>query len=224
MFRTWYQTKTRDAAKSCWFGAIALIPASLIAATITWWAIFVAMLMGPGLLFKLSWTAVSIMTWVILVVLFAWQFTRGRRHKEEYKFSGRPFTNTEWAAIRLSGETWLTFVFDPSAGSAFVTFLAAWFLTAPKLAALSLVLHSRATCLNADDVEAYVPVLRELMRAKSGIPLEELVERHKIADPVEMLRTLTAIDGVVALTQDDLSLTIAPRLAQEYQDWIRDNS
>ena len=69
-----------------------------------------------------------------------------------------------------------------------------------------------------------MPVLRELMRAKSGIPLEELVERHKIADPVEMLRTLTAIDGVVALTQDDLSLTIAPRLAQEYQDWIRDNS
>lgn len=224
MFRTWYQTKTREAAKSCWFGAIALIPVCLIAATITWWAIFIGMLIGPGHLLDLSWTGCSISAWVILAVACVWQFTRGRNHKEEYKFSGRAFSNTEWAAIRLSGETWLTFVFDPSAGRAFVTFLAAWFITAPKLAGLSLILHARAKRLNADTIEAYMPVLCELMQAKSAIPLNELAERHKIADPIDMLRTLTAIDGVVALTQDDLSLTIAPRLTQEFQDWLRDNS
>ena len=219
MFRDWYHLKTTEAARNCWYGAVALIPATFIAATVTWWVIFVSLYMGLGALMELSYQATSVLCWIILGITFAWQFWCGQRHTEEYNFSGRPLSATESAAIRFSGESWTVLLFDPKAGRAFITFLAAWFVTAPKLASLAVMLHERANRLNDDQIDAYMPALKNLLAATSAISVEELARQSKLKDPGEMLRTLTAIDGVVALTQDDLALTVAPRLTHEFEEW-----
>jgi hypothetical protein len=224
MFRDWYKLKTTEAAKNCRFGAAALIPATIIAATITWWVILVVMYLGPVMLFPLSHSTVSACCWIILGLTFAWQFFLGQGHSEEYNFSGKPLSATEMAAVQFTGESWAIFLFDPKAGRAFVTFLAAWFVTAPKLASLAIVLHERAKRLNADQVEKFMPAMKVLLMSKSAVPVEELAAQSKIAEPVEMVRTLTAIDGVVMLTEGGFSMTVAPRLAHEFETWSANNS
>jgi hypothetical protein len=220
MFREWYHTKVIEANKSCRFGSIALIPAAMIAATVTWWVTYILLSIGPKTVFNISGESISVVCWIMLPILFVWHFKVGERVKEEHGGSGKPLTTTELAATRYGGETWMKFIVDPNSGIVLLNFLAAWFITAPKLLSLALILHERVARLSGSQADTCLPALRHLFEAAGSVPITELAEQgKKKLDPIEVMRTLTALDGIVTETESVLSLSIAPRVVREFEDW-----
>jgi hypothetical protein len=118
----------------------------------------------------------------------------------------------------------MSFIVDPNSGSVFLNFLAAWINTGPRLALLAIILHERAGRLRGSQVDASMPALNTLIGSKESVPIDQLAKICKGSDPIETMRTLTALDGVNAATDPELSLIVSPRLAQEFADWALEES
>lgn len=184
--------------------------------------VFLAILIGFGTLLHLTGSQLVLGAWAILAVIFVWQFLAGHLFKEEYRFSGKPLSMSEWTMIRMSGSSFAVFLFDPAAAGAFVTVLTALFLSAPRMLQLAVGLVQRAQVLQRLDRSTTLRILSTMMKGESRLSLDEIRERFSPPSMTELIGGLTALDGFVLIgtDTDSPSLTVAPRLTEDYKDWL----
>ncbi len=204
-------------------GAIGLIPLSMLAASVTWWMVYVMLYRGLGFLLELSHAQISSICWAFLGTVYVWHFLAGCRFTEEYSFNGPPHTFADRMMMRMSSRGHAAaFVADPSMAISAATYLTAWFLLSPQLLALSIAMFRRTLALKRLDDQTAERVLATMMKGQSRLPLTELRERFQPASETELIGGLTALDGVVLIgaETDSPALTVAPRLNEDYKDWL----
>lgn len=202
----------------CRVGSLVLIPGAAVAAVITWWLVWVTILMGLGVLFKLSWDTIDLFAYGFLVTLFVWQFTAGRSYRESYQFSGRKTSELEISLMQASGYGW-AYIFEPGVANAFVRVLSLLYLTAPRMVALAFMLHQRAGRLQKMDVNQCGRLMSMLLKAEGRVSFEEIERAFPESDLRDLVVPLSDIDGVVFLNKNGPALTLAPRVAEEYAKW-----
>ena len=215
----WFAGYIERSAKYCRIGSIVLIPLSLFVAWLTYWIIWVTLWIGFRPLFSLSNDAVGYLSYFFLATIFAWQFLRGSRFEETYRFSGESEAGTiSLNFARASGNGWVI-LFDPGVAHGFVRVIALLYLTSPGMLGLALMLHRKADRLNQMDVPACSRVIGMLMRAQGRVLIEKIAAEFPDVDLSRIVPPLADVDGVVFLEKDGMGLTLAPRFMEEFTEW-----
>ncbi len=217
----WLQVRVVNQSRLCLLSPLLLVPAAVLATALTGWVIFVAVGMGLGPLLGLSWKAVTIATWCLLGVLFVWQFTIGRTHREEWHFSGKPLGAADVAIRVVTGSPFAAFALDPAAGLMFVRLLATGLLCGPRFCVLAWDLVQRGRRLKRMNIPHCAAVLTLLIKRQSRVSVEELLKDLPQADLENTLPQLADIDGVVFLSTEPIGLTVAPRLQENFEKWTK---
>lgn len=217
----WLRVRVVQQTRLCLLSPLLLVPAAVLATMLTGWAIFVALTMGLGSLLGLSWRAITIATGCLLGVLFLWQFTKGRKHREEWHFSGKKSGATDVAIRVVTGSPFVAFALDPAAGMMFVRLLAMMLLCGPRFCVLAWDLVQRGRRLQKMNVPGCAAVLSALIKRQSRMSIDELQRELPQANLAETLPQLGDIDGVVFLSTEPLGLTLAPRLQEDFQQWLK---
>ncbi len=203
-------------------GAIGLIPLSMFAASVAWWAVYYTLVRLLRYPLGLSNEQLSTFSWSIVAIAFVWQLAAtwhrsGHAHLGNYQESFADHLMMEAAQSSSSfGEYLLRRE----------TAVLAWFLfifsIGPQLLCLSVALFRRVQALKRLDDETAERVLAAMMKGQSRLPLEEIRERFKPKSQTELIGGLTALDGVVLIgaETDSPALTVAPRLNEDYKDWL----
>lgn len=71
--------------------------------------------------------------------------------------------------------------------------------------------------------EACAAVIRHLYREAERVEIEELAEKLNLANPVRTIRQVSLIDGVILLTRKTSGLSLAQRLVDDINEWLRNN-
>lgn len=218
----WLQVRVVQQSRLCLLSPLLLVPAAVLATLLTSWAVFFALMLGVSPLLGLSVRAVTITTGGILAILFVWQFTIGRAHREEWHFSGKPTGAADVAIRVITGSPFASFALDPAAGMMFVRMLSTLVLCGPRFCVLAWDLVKRGRRLQRMNVPGCAAVLTILVKRQSRVSIEELLRELPRENLAEILPQLADIDGVVFLSTDPPGLTVAPRLQEEVQQWSKD--
>jgi hypothetical protein len=71
--------------------------------------------------------------------------------------------------------------------------------------------------------EACAAVIRHLYREAERVEIDELAQKLNLANPVRIIRQVSLIDGVVLLTRKTPGLSLAQRLVDDINDWLKQN-
>lgn len=218
MFDRWFAEQVQASIRICRIGSILLIPGAVAVAFVTWWIVWMTIGMGLGVLFKLSWGTIDLLTYGFLAALFVWQFTAGRTFKEAYSFSGRNTSELEISLMQASGYGW-AYIFEPGVAGGLVRVLSLLYLTAPRMVALAIMLHQRAGRLQQMDVDNCGRLMSLLLKAQGRVSFDEIERALPGSELQQLIPPLADVDGVVFLNKDGPALTLAPRVAEEYAKW-----
>lgn len=215
----WLQERVTREGRLCFLSPLLLIPGALLATVVTGWAIFMVMLLVLGSLFALRFNQIMAATCLVMVILFVWQLTKGRTHREEWQFSGREMGVTDLVVRVVTGSPFAVLALDPAAGKMFVRMLATLLLTGPRLFVLAWDLVQRGRRLKALDVAACTKVLSVLLKRQSRISMQDLLNDVPATTLKTALPQLGDVDGVVFLSTEPIGLTLAPRFQQDFEEW-----
>ena len=215
----WMQDRVTREARLCLLSPLLLIPGAVLATVVTGWAIFMTILLGFGMLFMLSFNQIMSATCLVMVILYVWQLTKGRTHREEWQFSGREMGVADLAVRVVSGSPFAALALDPAAGKMFVRMLATLLLSGPRLFVLTWDLVQRGCRLKELDVAACTKVLSVLLKRQSRVSMTDLLAEVPQATLQTALPQLGDVDGVVFLSTAPIGLTIAPRFQKDFQEW-----
>ncbi|MEY2726495.1 MAG: hypothetical protein RLZZ458_2362 [Planctomycetota bacterium] len=73
------------------------------------------------------------------------------------------------------------------------------------------------------NLEACAAVIRHLYREAERVEIDELVQKLNLANPVRLIRQVSLIDGVVLLTRKTPGLSLAQRLVDDINEWLKQN-
>lgn len=215
----WFAENVERTTKYCRIGSVALLPASLIVAWLTYWIIWVTLFMSFMPLFGLSSSALDYLSYGLLATVFVWQFLRGSEFEETYRFSGESESGTlKLNFARATGNGWVM-LFDPGVAHAFVKVIALLYLTSPRMLGLAWMLHRKANRLEQMDVPICSRVIAMLIKAQGRVPIEKIASEFPEADISSLVQPLADVDGVVFLEKGGPGLTLAPRFLEEFTEW-----
>ena len=219
-FERWFANRVAESIRMCRIGSVALIPGALLVAFLTYWIVWLTVLMGVGVLFGLSWTTIYVLAALFLIVLFAWQFTAGKNFEESYRFAGKGPSTIELNVAQMTGNDWVVLL-EPGVAGGLIRVISLLYLTAPRMVALSIMLHNRGERLKRMDVDACAKVMMHLVKAQGRVPFEKIEEAFPDADLSQIVQPLADVDGVVFLNKDGPAVTLAPRVVEEYEQWAQ---
>ncbi len=215
----WLQERVSREGRLCLMSPLLLIPGAVLATVVTGWAVFMTILMGFGMLFALSFNQSMGATGLVIGILYLWQFTKGRTHREEWQFSGREMGITDLAVRVVTGSPFAVLALDPAAGKMFVRMLATLLLSGPRLLVLAWDLVQRGRRLKELDVAACTKVLSILLKRQSRVSMKDLLNEVPQATLQTALPQLGDVDGVVFLSTAPIGLTLAPRFQKDFEEW-----
>lgn len=218
VFNRWFGDRVAESRRMCRIGSILLVPAALLAAFLTYWIVWLLILLGFGVLFDLSGTMVHVLAGLFMVALFAWQYTAGRDFEETYHFAGEGLSTIELNVAQMTGNSWVGLL-EPGVASGLVRVVSLLFLTSPRLLGLSVMLHNRGERLQRMDTGGCARVMSFLMQAQGRVPFENIEQAFPDSDLTEIVQPLADVDGIVFLTKDGPAVTLAPRVVDEYKAW-----
>lgn len=67
-------------------------------------------------------------------------------------------------------------------------------------------------------------IIRHLLKEAERVEIDTLAEKLNLPDPVSAIRDVSLIDGVVLLTRKTPGLSLATRLVDEINDWLKQDS
>ncbi|MFM7057266.1 MAG: hypothetical protein ACKO2P_10130 [Planctomycetota bacterium] len=82
----------------------------------------------------------------------------------------------------------------------------------------------RAEELKQLNTESCAAMIRHLYREAERVEIDELATKLSLADPVRAIREVSLIDGVMLLTRKTTGLNLAPRLVDELNAWLKQDS
>ncbi len=203
-------------------GAIGLIPLSMFAASVTWWAVYYTLVRLLRYPISLSGEQLSTFSWSVVAIAYLWQLAATWHRSRHAQFGGYQESFAEHLMMEAAQSS-------SSFGEYMLrreTAVLAWFLfifsMGPQFLCLSIALFRRALALKRLDDETAERVLAAMMKGQSRLPLDEIRERFKPTSQMELIGGLTALDGVVLIgaETDSPALTVAPRLNEDYKDWL----
>ncbi|HEX6984098.1 MAG TPA: hypothetical protein VF170_01920 [Planctomycetaceae bacterium] len=187
---------------------------------------------GIALGVLLALNAMTCGVWRSLVVLLAFGVVAGlfvlQRQVdgddlEPVKVDAGPRGVVALRLSRLTGNSWLMFLDNPSADfNPVIRFGLNVLLLAPRLARLSGRMWSLSRRMRSMDVGTVGAGLDAMMQSGGRIPIGDLLQEFPSADPQRFLSDLTAVDGVILLSSSPPGLTIAPSLTEEFEAWKKD--
>ncbi len=74
------------------------------------------------------------------------------------------------------------------------------------------------------NVEQCAAVIRHLLREAERVEIQTLADKLNLQDPVKCIRDVSLIDGVVLLTRKTPGLSLANRLVDDINDWVKKES
>ncbi len=72
--------------------------------------------------------------------------------------------------------------------------------------------------------ESCAAIIRHLYREAERVEIEELTTKLSLANPIRAIREVSMIDGVMLLTRQTTGLNLAPRLVDELNAWLKQDS
>lgn len=215
----WFAHRVSESIRWSTTGAALLIPGGLIATFLTYWILWLLILLGFGLLFNFSSTTFHVITAVFLAVIFVWQFTAGRNFEESYNVTRDDNAQMKVALAQASGNR-MALLLDPEVASMFIRVVTLMFLMGPRMFGASVRLWRRAQRLREMDVSSCGRVVGLLMKAQSRVDVDDIASRFSEDDVMTLVQPLADVDGVVFLRKDDsLALTVAPRFVEDFAGW-----
>lgn len=73
------------------------------------------------------------------------------------------------------------------------------------------------------NLEACAAVIRHLYREAERVEIDELAQKLNLHNPVRIIRQVSLIDGVVLLTRKTPGLSLAQRLVDDINEWLKQN-
>ncbi len=203
-------------------GAIGLVVATVIASTYSWSLIYqIVEYVSLVILFG-SPIPVAAVTSTILLSLFGWELISTWRRASALQVDGNAVSFSEGLMLESA-----------SYGSSYGAFavrhhilgvlILLWIIfLAPRLLCMAVVLFRRFLALKRLDDNVAERVVAKMMKGHSRLPLDEIRDRFKPTSQTELIGGLTALDGVVLIgaETDSPALTVAPRLNEDYKDWL----
>ena len=217
----WLEQRVTKQTRMCLLAPLGLIPAAFGLTFITWWVIWFTLLMGFGAL-GVGVNGISIATWCVVGVLFVWQFTAGRSHQEKWEFSGKPVGAADVVIRVVTGSPFASLALDPAAGKMFLQLIALLLCIGPRLVVLAWDLTQQGLRLKSMNIAGCSAILGKLMKSQSRVAVEDLYRNLRDEDLATTIPQLRDIDGVVFLTSEPISLTLAPRLRDDFQEWLKE--
>ena len=203
-----------------------MIPLSMLAASVTWWAVYCTLYRllryPPGL----SLAQTSTVCWSVVTIVYFWQLA-STWHQARHAGRGgyeESFADHLMMEAAQSSSSFGEFMLRREA--AFLAWFLSIFFIGPQLLCLSVALFRRALALKRLDDDTAQRVLATIMKGQSRLSLVEIEKRFRPSSMVELIGGLTAIDGVVLVGAgtNAPALTIAPRVTEEYNDWLSSRS
>ena len=203
-------------------GAIGLIPLSMLAASVTWWAVFCTVYRLLRYPLGLSYEQIATISWSVLVIAYVWQLASTWHRSRHAELGGyeESFADHLMMEAAQSSSSFGEYMLRREA--AFLGWFLFFFFMGAQFLCLSVALFRRALALKRLDDETAERVLAAMMKGQTRLPLDEIRERFKLTSQTELIGGLTALDGVVLIgaETDSPALTVAPRLNEDYKDWL----
>jgi hypothetical protein len=182
-------------------------------------------LVEGGLLFLLFWAAYSRMTGFVITVglfgclsVYSWfrsqqelrdKTFRASCHKTMIDLHVVPPTSQVWS--------WAFGSMDPDRST--IDKLVAVTMQAPRLLCAAWYTWHRLEDVQNIDKEATVDVMKVLFRSDHSVRVQEIADKLEGEDLVKTIRDVSLLDGVVFLTKDEVTLSVAPRLNEDLDAW-----
>jgi hypothetical protein len=203
-------------------GAIGLIAATAVASTYSWSLIYQMVEYVDLVIHSGSPIPIAAVTSTILLSLSGWELISTWRRASALQVDGTAVSFSEGLMLESA-----------SYGSSYGAFavrrhilgvlILLWiiFLT-PRLLCMAVALFRRFQALKRLDDDIAERVVAKMMKSQTRLPLTEIRERFQPASETELIGGLTALDGVVLIgaETDSPALTVAPRLNEDYKDWL----
>ena len=123
----------------------------------------------------------------------------------------------------LTGTSWLMFLDRPAEHMpALVRLVVNMLLLAPRLVSLAWRMANLSRTSQSRDFTNSAPGIARLMQG-GRFPIGDLLQEFPEAEPQHFIGEITSIEGVVFLSGDDPSLTLAPSFHEEFEQWQREH-
>lgn len=203
-------------------GAIGLIPLSMLAASVTWWAVFCTVYHLLRYPLGLSYEQIATISWSVLAIAYVWQLASTWHKSRHTELGGYEESFADHLMMEAAQSSSSFGEYMLRRETAFLAWFLFLFFLGPQFLCLSVALFRRTLALKRLDDETAERVLAAMMKGQSRLPLDEIQERFKPTSQTELIGGLTALDGVVLIgaKTDSPALTVAPRLNEDYKDWL----
>ncbi|QDT65905.1 hypothetical protein [Calycomorphotria hydatis] len=127
--------------------------------------------------------------------------------------------NTVVRVSQMTGAGWLLLLQSPRDMNPALRFVTNLLLFAPRLFDLFMAVCKRVISMRTIDLSVCSKAVTLLMNARGRVNLAELVREFPTVNPQDLVDDLSAVDGVVFLTNDPPGVTLSPMVVEEYMQW-----
>jgi len=213
-FRSWVLNRIETQRKLTLAATVGMVAVGLL-----------LFLLEAGLLFLLFWAAYSRFTGFVIIVglfgclaVYSWFRSQKELHDRTYQavchtavvdLKVVPATSQVWS--------WAFGSMDPDRST--IDKMVAVTMQAPRLLCAAWYTWQRLEDVQNIDEETTVDVMKVLFRSDHGVRVQEIADKIEGEDLVKAIREVSLLDGIVFLTKDEITLSIAPRLNEDLDAW-----
>jgi len=213
-FRNWVLNRIETQRKLTLAAAVGMVAVGLL-----------LLLVEAGLLFLLLLTAYSFTTaFVIVVGLFgclgAYSWLRAQKELVDRKHQAACHTTVvELRVVPPVSDVWSWAFGSMDPDRSLIDKFVAVTMQAPRLFCAAWYTWHRLEDVQNIDKEATVEVMKVLFRSDHSVRVEEIDDKLEDEDLVQTIRDVSLLDGIVFLTKDEITISIAPRLNEDLDAW-----
>lgn len=197
-----------------------------LAATVGMFAVgLVLLLLQAGLLFLLSWAAYGRMTGFVITVglfgclgVYSWFRSQKELHDKTYQAA----SGTSAVDLRVAqsiSEIWGWAFGSMDSDRSIIDWLVTVTMLVPRLFCAAWYTWRRLEDVRNIDREATVEVMKVLFRSDHSVRIQTIADKLGAEDLVQAIRDVSLLDGVLFLTNEEITVSIAPRLNEDLDAW-----
>lgn len=213
-FRNWVLNRIETQRKLTLAAVVGMVAVGLL-----------LLLVEAGLLFKLFSTAYSRTTGFLITTglfgcLAVYSWFRSQKELHDRTFQAACHTTVvDLRVVPPISDVWSWAFGSMDPDRSIIDKLVAVTMQAPRLLCAAWYTWHRLEDVQNIDKEATIDVMKVLFRSDHSVGVQEIADKLEDEDLVTVIRDVSLLDGVVFLTKDEITLSIAPRLNEDLDAW-----